>query len=58
MTAVQISMFYKVKEHRIKGIESYILTNEIAHIKVTKNVNTAMFLKYIKKLNILNQMIQ
>ena len=27
---------------------SLILTNKLAHLKVAKNINTAMFLKYIQ----------
>ena len=47
-------MFYKVKKHWVfvsskkkKCMRSYILTNELAHHKVTKYFNTAMFLKCI-----------
>ena len=46
-------MFYKVKTHWvfvsfwIKGMRSQVLTNKLAHIKVTKSIVIAMFLKYI-----------
>ena len=53
MALVQIYMFSKLKKHWvfvkswIKGKRSEILANEVAHIKVTKNIITTMFLKCI-----------
>ena len=59
MASVQVHMFFKVKKHQvfvsswIKGMRSNILIIELGHIKVAKNINTAMFLKYIYLKNLI-----
>ena len=52
MALIQICIFYKKTVGFSKFIDKghkIINFNKLAHLKISKNVNTAMFLKYVWK---------